>query len=179
MPRALELYAVWVTRFNRRIGRLMMWGVYLLLALLLWGAFSRNALNAPLPWAVEMSQFMLAGYYILGGAWSMQMGAHVRMDLLYGRWSRSRMAFADSLTSFCLIFYLAVLLLGGFSSTAYAIEYGQKNYSSWAPPLAPIKIVMTFGVFLMLLQAVAYLIRDIARVRGHHIPGLDDEEAAA
>jgi hypothetical protein len=48
---------------------------------------------------------------------------------------------ADALTSGFLIFFLVVLLIGGISSTEYALTYGQKNYSSWAPPLAPIKIV--------------------------------------
>ena len=57
-------------------------------------------------------------------------------------------------------------LIGGISSTQYAIAYGQKNYSSWAPPLAPIKIVMVIGIILMLLQVVAEFFRDLARARG-------------
>ena len=169
MHPALEAYVIHVTRFNRALGQVLMWGVYVMLAVLLWSAVSRNLLNAPLVWSVETLQFMLAGYYILGGPWAMQQGAHVRMDLIYGRWSRTGRAFADSITAFALIFYLVVLLLGGLSSTQYALEYGQKNYSSWAPPLAPIKIAMVIGIFLMLLQAVAYLIRDVARLRGHEI----------
>jgi TRAP-type C4-dicarboxylate transport system permease small subunit len=78
-------------------------------------------------------------------------------------------AFADTITAFCLIFYLVFLLVGGLSSTQYALEYGQKNYSTWAPPLAPIKIVMTFGIGLMLLQAVAIFFKDLARVRGEDL----------
>ena len=35
--------------------------------------------------------------------------------------------------------------------------------------MAPIKIVMTFGIFLMLLQTVAFFFRDLARVRGRPI----------
>ena len=66
--------------------------------------------------------------------------------------------------------YLLVLLWGGLSSTAYALEYGQKASSAWRPPLAPIKIVMAFGIFLMLLQAVAFFLRDIALLRGRPIP---------
>jgi TRAP-type mannitol/chloroaromatic compound transport system permease small subunit len=58
------------------------------------------------------------------------------------------------------------LLVGGVSSTLYALEYGQKNYSSWAPPLAPIKIVMTIGITLMLLQVVAVFFKDLAKARG-------------
>ena len=72
----------------------------------------------------------------------------------------------DVLTAAFLIFYLVFLLVGGVSSTLYALEYGQKNYSSWAPPLAPIKIVMTIGITLMLLQVVAVFFKDLAKARG-------------
>ena len=56
--------------------------------------------------------------------------------------------------------------MGGISSTQYAIEYGQKNYSSWAPPLAPIKIVMVIGIALMLLQVIADLLQGPGQARG-------------
>ena len=73
---------------------------------------------------------------------------------------------ADALTAGLLIFYLVVLLIGGISSTEYALSYGQKNYSSWAPPLAPIKIIMTIGIALMLLQVIAVFFKDLAKARG-------------
>jgi TRAP-type mannitol/chloroaromatic compound transport system permease small subunit len=59
--------------------------------------------------------------------------------------------------------------MGGLSSTAYSIEYGQKNYTSWAPPLWPIKVIMTLGIFLMLLQAISSLFKDVAMARGKPI----------
>ncbi len=96
----------------------------------------------------------------------MQLDAHVRMDILYSRWSWKGKGFTDSMTSFCLVFYLVFLLYGGFSSTGYALQYGEESFSSWAPPMAPIKIVMVFGIILMLLQAIATFFRDLARARG-------------
>jgi TRAP-type mannitol/chloroaromatic compound transport system permease small subunit len=93
------------------------------------------------------------------------------MDLLYGRWSRKGMAFSDTLTSVCLIAYLVLLLMGGISSTDYALEYGERSYSSWAPYMAPIKLLMCFGIFLMLLQAIAFFFKDLAAVRGLTVDG--------
>jgi TRAP-type mannitol/chloroaromatic compound transport system permease small subunit len=99
----------------------------------------------------------------------MQLDSHVRMDLLYSRWKPRTRAMVDVVTAGFLLFYLIVLLVGGISSTQYAIEYGQKNYSSWAPPLAPIKIVMVIGIALMLLQVIAVLFKDLAKARGEEI----------
>ncbi len=94
----------------------------------------------------------------------MQLGEHVRMDLLYENWSPKAKAAVDSATVLLLIFYLSVLLHGGIMSTEYAIKYGEQSYSAWAPYMAPIKILMCFGIFLMLLQTIAILLKDIAVV---------------
>jgi len=146
-----------------------MYLIFVMMGILLFSTLARSVFNTPLMWVIEMAQFTLAAYYLLGGAYSMQNEAHVRMDLLYERWPLKKRAFVDSITAFCLIFYLCVLLYGGYSSTEYAIEYGQKNYSSWAPYMAPIKIIMTLGIFLMLLQAFAIFFRDVATARGKSI----------
>ena len=59
------------------------------------------------------------------------------------------------------VFYLGIMIYGGFSSSAYSLKYDQTNYSAWAPPNAPIKINMTVGLVLMLLQAFSNLFRDL------------------
>ena len=140
--------------------------IFIMIGVLLYSSIARTVFDTPLLWAVEVAQFTMAAYYLLGGAYSMQLDSHVRMDLFYGRWSPKRKAGTDAFTSIFLLFYLVILLIGSISSTVYAIEYGQKNYSSWAPPLAPIKIIMTFGIFLMLLQAVSTFFKDLAIARG-------------
>lgn len=160
----------WVEAVNRVVGRFAMYLIVAMIGVLVYSAVMRTGFNRPPLWTVEMGQFLLAAYYLLGGAYTLQLDAHVRMDLAYSRWSTKGRAFADTITAVCLIGYLLVLLWGGLSSTAYALEYGQKAASSWRPPLAPIKIVMSVGIFLMLLQAVAFFIRDLAQVRGRPIP---------
>jgi len=166
MPRAVQIYVRYVDAVNRLIGRFVMYLIFVMMAVLLSSSVSRTFFDVSFIWTVEMAQFMLAGYYLLGGGYSMQMDSHVRMDLVYSRWSPKRRALADVITAAFLIFYLVFLLVGGISSTQYAIAYGQKNYSSWAPPLAPIKIIMTIGIALMLLQAIAMFFKDLAQARG-------------
>lgn len=151
---------------NRVIGRFAMYLIFAMLGILLLSSTSRTFFGVSHIWTVEMAQFVMAAYYLLGGGYSMQLDSHVRMDLLYSRWSARKQAAADALTAGLLIFYLVVVLVGGISSTQYALEYGQKNYSSWAPPLAPIKIIMTIGITLMLLQVIAVFFKDLAKARG-------------
>ena len=166
MPKAIKIYVRYVDAVNRVIGRIMMYFIFAMMGILLFSSTSRTFFSISHIWTVEMAQFVMTAYYLLGGGYSMQLDSHVRMDLLYGRWSPQRQALVDALTSGFLIFFLAVLLVGGLSSTQYALEYGQKNYSAWAPPLAPIKIIMTMGIALMLLQVTAVFFKDVAKARG-------------
>ena len=170
MPKAIKTYVRYVDAVNRVVGRFAMYMVFAMMGLLLYSAITKTFFIPPL-WTLEMAQFSMAAYYMLGGAYSMQLGSHVRMDLLYGRWSLRGKGFADSITAFCLVFYLGMLLYGSFSSTGYALKYEETSYSSWAPYMAPIKIVMIFGIVLMILQAVATFFRDLARARGLTLDG--------
>jgi TRAP-type mannitol/chloroaromatic compound transport system permease small subunit len=155
-----------VDRVNRIVGRAAMYLVFVIMGLLLFSALDRLAIGTFPLWVVEMAEFLMAGYYFLGGAYALQLDGHVRMDLLYGRMTPRRRALVDVLTVATLLFYLVVLLLGGISSTEYALTTDQRNFSAWGPPLAPIKAVMTVGIALMLLQVTAVLFRDLALASG-------------
>ena len=62
--------------------------------------------------------------------------------------------------------YLITLLVGSISSTMYAIEYGERKFSQWNPSMIPIKVIMVFGIFLMLLQSISTFFKDLAKARG-------------
>jgi TRAP-type mannitol/chloroaromatic compound transport system permease small subunit len=169
MPRFIRVYVRYVDAVNRAVGSVVMYLALVMMALLLFGSLTRYVFNVPFVWIIEMAQFMMAAYYILGGGYSMQLDAHVRMDVLYERWRPKTRAFMDSITAFFLVFYLAVMVYGGWSSSAYSLKYNQTNYSAWGPPMAPIKIIMTVGIVLMLLQAISMFFKDVAKYTGREI----------
>lgn len=168
MPKILIAYVRIVEAVNIRIGRMAMYLLFVLGGVLLWSAIAK-AFFRPSLWTQEMAQFTMVAYFVLGGAYSLILGANVRMDLLYSRWSARRRALADCFTVLAMIFFLAVLLWGGIDSTIYALEVGERSRTVWRPYMAPIKIVICTGVVLMILQSVAFLIRDIATLRGETI----------
>lgn len=170
MPEVIKAYVRWIDAVNRVVGKFAMYLVLVMMGVLLLSSGSRTLFDVSYVWTVEMAQFLLAAYYLLGGGYSMQLDSHVRMDLLYSRWSPRQKAIVDAITACFLFFYLVILLVGGISSTEYALSYGQKNFSAWAPPLAPIKIIMVTGIFLMLLQVIAVFFKDLATARGEPLP---------
>ena len=185
-----------VDAINYRIGRVIMYSIFVMVGILLWSSISKTFF-LPSRWTLEVAQFAMVAYYILGGPYSIQLGANVRMDLFYGEWTDRRKAQVDAITVLFLMIYLGVLLYGAFDSTAYSLgkPYNMESFeffknlfigfftggfegvqdvigrlersaTAWRPYLWPIKVTMIVGIILMLLQAISELIKDIAKIKG-------------
>ncbi|MFV2051791.1 TRAP transporter small permease subunit [Aliiroseovarius sp. YM-037] len=198
MPRPLRVFVRIVEGFNRFVGRIAMYLIFVLIGILLWSSISK-AVFVPSLWTLEMAQFTMVAYYIIGGPYSIQLGSNVRMDLFYGGWSDRQKAWFDAFTVLFLMFFLVTMFIGGVSSTAYSLgHYGtepfaffkdlfvgfvtggmtgaeevlgrlERSPTAWRPYLWPIKAVICIGLILMILQALVELVKDIARIRGEEI----------
>ncbi|WP_417830108.1 TRAP transporter small permease subunit [Thalassospira sp.] len=168
MTSFMRSYVRFVDAINYRLGRCIMYGIFVMGGILLWSSISKTFF-LPSLWTLEMAQFAMVAYYILGGPYSMQMQANVRMDLLYGSWSAKKKMWMDSFTIVFLLFYLGVMLYGGVESTMYSLEYGERSPTAWRPYLWPIKIVMCVGIALMIVQCISELMKDILRLRGEEV----------
>jgi len=194
MTGVMRGYVRTIEAMNRFIGRCAMYLVFVLMGVLLWSSASKTFFDPSL-WTLETAQFVMVAYYVLGGPYSIQLGSNVRMDLFYGAWSLRTKAWVDSFSVLFLMFYLGVLFYGAVSSTAYALGYfgmepfaffaellmalltggpdaaaGQigfleRSSTAWRPHIWPVKVILCLGVFLMLLQALAELFKDIDRIR--------------
>lgn len=198
MPRIARSYVRIVEAVNRRVGRFAMYLLFAMMAILLWSSVSKTFF-LPSLWTLEMAQFTMVAYYLLGGPYSLQLGSNVRMDLLYSGWSDTTKACFDAVTVLAMLFYLGVLFYGAVSSTAYSLGYWgdapfhffgdllatfvtggaeaageligrlERGPGAWRPYMAPVKIIMCLGILLMVLQGVAILIKDIAKIRGEDL----------
>ena len=169
MPSIIKYYVNTIDYISLKTGRATMYLVFVMMFILILSFVTRNIINIPLIWIIEMAQFVMTGYYLLGGGYSMLTDDHVRMDLIYSKLKDKTKALLDSLTSVFLVFYLVVLFYGSISSLTYTIETNQRLFTAWAPYVWPIKSVMTFGILLMLLQSIAIFFKDIAKVLGREI----------
>lgn len=169
MPRVIIAYIRFTDRIGLAVGVVAMILTFVLLVLLVESSFARVVIGVSHIWSVEMAMFAMSAYYLLGGALSEQDDYHVRMDLFYSRLSPRARAIMDCFTAPLLIFYLGFLFVGGISSSQWAVTNQQVNYSPWAPPMAPIKIIMTAGIGLMLMQIIALFFKDLAKALGRAI----------
>ncbi len=188
--RLLHPFIAAVDAVNYRVGRVVMYGIFVMMAILLWSIITKAG-SAPSLWTLEGAQFAMIIYFFLGGPYAIQTGSHVRMDLFYENWSLKKKAAVDAVSVLCLLVYLAVLLWGAVSSAAYSLGYFgaepfaffgglltgseeigtmERSRTIWRPYLWPIKALMIAGITLMLMQALSELAKDILRMRGEAIP---------
>lgn len=168
MPAFLISYVRFIDRLNAKLGTFAMYLLYVMMGIMLYSSATK-IMHIPAIWTLEMAQFTLVAYYMLGAPWVLQTDANVRMDLLYARLTTKGQAVMDAFTIFALMFYLGVMLWGAFDSTVYSFSVGERNPTAWRPPLWPLKTIITFSFALMLLQASTLLVRDIATLRGEKI----------
>ena len=168
MPRLAIAFVRLVDRLNYGVGRMAMYLLFVLMGILMWSTISKAAFTPSL-WTLEMAQFVMVAYFVLGGPYAMQMGIHVRMDLFYAKQSPVKRAWWDAFTVLALVVYLGVMLWGAIDSTIYSLTYNERSPTAWRPYLWPIKVILCVGFLLMLLQALAALVRDVATIRGETI----------
>ncbi|PJE32247.1 Tripartite ATP-independent periplasmic transporters, DctQ component [Pseudooceanicola marinus] len=196
--RLMRGYIRWIDGMNWLIGRITMFGLFVLMGILLWSSVSKTFL-LPSLWTLELAQFVMVAYYILGGPYSIQLGSNVRMDLIYAELNDRKKAWLDAFTVFFLLFYLGVMIYGGLASLAYSLGnfmggplpffgrligafftggpaaagevmgYIETSRSSWGPVMWPIKLITCIGLFLMLLQVLSEFFKDLLRLRGEEI----------
>ena len=165
MPKFISFYVSIVDSICEKVGKFVMYWVFFMMFLLILSFVTRNIINFPLMWIIEMAQFTITAYYLLGRGYSMLTDDHVRMDLFYGKLSEEGKAKMDIFTSIFLIFFLAILFFGSITSLIYTLETKQKLFTAWAPYVWPIKSLMLIGILLMLLQAFSTLFKDIAKIK--------------
>ena len=168
MPEAVKTYVRIVDSWSYYMGLFSMYLVFAMIGILAYASIMK-VFFLPSLWTVEMAQFVMVAYFTLGGAYTLKEGDHVRMDLLYSGFTMRGKVRTDLLTSVVLIGFLVIMQIGGVSSLIYAITYGEKSFSSWAPLMWPIKLVLNIGIFLTLLQAVSIFFKDWAALRGESL----------
>lgn len=150
-----------VDKINEVAGSLVSLMIFPILGVMVMEVFLRYVMKAPTIWGTELTTFMFAGYTLLGAGYTHLKKAHVNMNALYGAVSPRTRAVFNLITAAGFLLYCLVLL---YQSTRFfweAFSSGQASGSDWNPRLWPVLISLPLGTFLLLIQGLASLMRDI------------------
>lgn len=129
--------------------------------------FVRYVLNKPTPWALDVSFIMYGSLFMIGGAYTLSRGGHVRGDFLYRLLQPRNQARLD-LVLYLLFFFpgVSALILAGWKYAARSWAYGEVSINSPAGiPVYQFKTVIVVTGILLFIQGIAQVMRCIIAMR--------------
>lgn len=152
---------------NRRVGQLAYWLVLAAVLVSAGNAVVRKAFDVSSNALLEMQWYMFAALFLLCGGYTLLRQEHVRIDVIYLRFSRRTQVAIDIFGT--LVFLLPMSLLMLYLSWPYFVDsFASGEYSANAGGLIlwPVKLMMPAGFALLALQGVSELIKRIAWLKG-------------
>lgn len=128
---------------------------------LLYEVIARYAFNKPTLWAHEIGLFTWGLIGMLGAAYALLHKAHVNLDLLYSRVTPRKQAILDLITAPFFFFLVILIIRYSLDFALYSWEQLEVSSSPWREPIYPIKTIIPISAFLLLLQGIVKLIRDL------------------
>ncbi|NBR52984.1 MAG: TRAP transporter small permease subunit [Rhodobacteraceae bacterium] len=148
-------------------GKTFAWLIVLMAVGTGYEVFVRYVLNSPTAWALDVSFIMYGTLFMMGGAYTLSRGGHVRGDFLYRLWQPRTQAKVD-LVLYIFFFFPGViaLVLSGWKYASRSWGYSEVSINSPAGiPIFQFKTVMVAAGLLLFIQGIAQIMRCIHAIR--------------
>ena len=154
---------------NEKFGLVATWLVLIACVVSAGNAMMRYGFNMSSNAWLEIQWYLFGGIVMLGAAYTLKQNEHVRVDVLYSRYSERKRIWVDLLGG---IFFLLpmTIIIGWLSWPLFFNSYDIGEISGNAGGLLrwPVKILIPLGFFLLTLQGVAEIIKRIGALTGHY-----------
>ncbi|OUV30028.1 MAG: TRAP transporter permease DctQ [Betaproteobacteria bacterium TMED100] len=178
----LKEFVFFIDNLSVSVGRSFAWCIIILILGTCYEVFMRYGFGNPTSWAFDMSYMLYGTIFMMAGAYTLARGGHVRGDFLYRRLKPKTQARID-LVLYVLFFFPGILAMV-FSGYEYGIAaFKLREVSVNSPvgvPVWPIKLIILFSGFFLLVQGIAEVMRCIYCIKtGNWLRrGVDVDETA-
>jgi TRAP-type mannitol/chloroaromatic compound transport system permease small subunit len=146
-----------IDRFSDLTGKAISLVMLYLVATISYECFARYLFNAPTVWVLESSYMANGSAFMLGCAYALHKGAHVRTDMLYERFSERKKGWID-LVSYVALFYPALVILMAISIDDVIYAYSIRELSEltpWRPIMWPFRAAIPLAALLLMIEGVS------------------------
>jgi TRAP-type mannitol/chloroaromatic compound transport system permease small subunit len=166
-PPALLTIIRIIDGFTDRTGTIISWLSVPLVLAVAYEVSARYLFNAPTIWAYDTTYMLYGSLFMLGAAYALHKGAHIRTDFFWEKFSTRRKGLIDTI-SYIVFFFpsLIMLLLISWNEFQYSWQINEmSDQTPWRPLLWPFKFVVPLACLLLLIQGVSELIKSIYMLR--------------
>ncbi len=166
MERLLALSRA-IDGLNERVGRAVMWLVLVAVLVSSGNALFRYGLNMSSNAWLEIQWYLFAAIFLLGAGYTLKHNGHVRIDILYGRFSPRTRALID-LAGGLLFLLPTAAIIAWLAWTGFAESYsiGEMSADAGGLPRWPIRLLIPVGFALLALQGISESIKRLAFLAG-------------
>ncbi len=165
-PRLLR----WLDGLTEGVGRAIAWLIIVMMLLQFAIVAMRYVFGTNSIVMQESVMYMHAAVFMLGAAWTLKHDGHVRVDIFYRKLSSRARAWIDLLgTLFLLIPVSLFIAIGSYRYVLSSWAILERSPNGGIPAVYLLKTLILVMVALLLLQAVAQLIRQALIIR-HKLP---------
>ncbi|UYF99801.1 MULTISPECIES: TRAP transporter small permease subunit [unclassified Halomonas] len=162
-PRLLR----WLDGLTEGVGRAVAWLIIIMMLVQFAIVVLRYVIGANSIVMQESVMYMHAAVFMLGAAWTLKHDGHVRVDIFYRKLSSRARAWIDLLgTLFLLVPVSLFIAIGSFHYVLTSWAIMERSPNAGIPAVYLLKSLILAMVALLLLQAVAQLIRQTLIIRG-------------
>ncbi|MEP7156356.1 MAG: TRAP transporter small permease subunit [Betaproteobacteria bacterium] len=149
------------------IGRQAYWLTLVAVLISAGNAIIRYAFNSSSNAWLELQWYLFSAIFLLCGGYTLLHGQHVRIDVIYSRFSRRTQLYIDVFGTLFFLMPMAILIMV-LSWPVFVNAYVGNEHSSNAGGLVvwPARLLLPVGFFLLVMQGVSELIKRIAILRG-------------
>ncbi|MCS7083184.1 MAG: TRAP transporter small permease subunit [Bacteroidetes bacterium] len=175
MRRLARLWAG-IDKLSEIAGRIAYWAILLMVLVGTYNAAARyagRALGRSLTSNayLELQWYLFSVLFLLGASYALRHGAHVRVDVFYGRFSPRTRAWMELLGMLLFVLpFCASVLYFSWPSVLSSWRLREMSPDPGGLPRYPIKTVILVGFLLLGLQAIAEAIKRWAWLRGRATP---------
>jgi TRAP-type mannitol/chloroaromatic compound transport system permease small subunit len=160
---ALKKCVHFVDFLSEKSGQIGKWAAVGLVLVGSYDTILRHFFNAPTNWAYDMMCMLGGTLYLLGASYDLRYDAHTRVDVFFNMLSPRARALVNVIASLVFFFPLFLMMLYlGIVWAIKAVKVHEVMFTSfWYPPAWPYRTVFAVGIFLLLLQGVVNLVKNI------------------
>ena len=150
-----------IDKFSKRVGNIVCWLLIPLIFAMTYEVIMRKFFLAPTIWAYDISRFLYGALFMLGAAYALSKGVHIRADFLYRNFKVKTQGLIDFWLY--LLFYFPGLIAFFYMTSIFvmeSIQRGEKGMdTAWMPYMWPIKSCLWFGILFLLIQGISELFK--------------------
>jgi TRAP-type mannitol/chloroaromatic compound transport system permease small subunit len=142
-----------------KIGKTVSLLIILMTVITVIEVVSRYVFNNPTMWAWPINRQLFGVFILFGGSYTMLYGGHIRIELLYDRFSPRMKSIARLIALACFLVFFGVLLWQSSLMAGISLMSAERASGTFNIPLYPFKTIIPIAAFLFLLEGIADFLR--------------------